>query len=240
MNTASHAARTLNTTGPSSRDARGAIARPDRARPVRARAPQRRAGKQGAARGVPARTPRAVCKSRIAGGVIAAALATSALGFAPVALAAGGSTDVMLVASEDQLSVTVPSSLPVAVKADGTFVVPDLEISNHSVFDVHVSGIKATPAEGFSIVDQNALGSAQASDSLWMAFTSPAGETVDLGSSLTFEHATEAGKWTIERRTGDASGVLVISGAGAVNELASADASGREALNVAFTIKPGR
>lgn len=176
---------------------------------------------------------------RIAGAAISAALAMSSFTTAPTALAATGTTEVQLVASDEQLSVTVPSSLAVGVKGDGTFVVPQLTIENNSVFDVHVASIKATAAEGFSIVNKDALSAATGNNALWMALTPTDGAEINLDTAIDVPAATPLGEWTIERASSGAAGTLAINGAGAINELSGAATTKQKALDITFTIAPG-
>lgn len=176
---------------------------------------------------------------RIAGVAISAALAMGSCIAAPTALAATGTTEIQLVASDEQLSVTVPSSLAVGVKGDGTFVVPQLTIENNSVFDVHVASIKATAAEGFSIVNKDALSAATGNNALWMALTPTDGAEINLDTAIDVPAATPLGEWTIERASSGAAGTLAINGAGAINELSGAATTKQKALDITFTIAPG-
>ena len=145
---------------------------------------------------------------RIAGVAISAALAMGSCIAAPTALAATGTTEIQLVASDEQLSVTVPSSLAVGVKGDGTFVVPQLTIENNSVFDVHVASIKATAAEGFSIVNKDAFSAATANNALWMTLAPADATEIDLGTAIDAPAAAPSGEWTIERASSGAAGAL--------------------------------
>lgn len=190
----------------------------------------------GGKRGPAARTPLA----KAASGMLAASLAASLACAGCPAFAATGSTQVTLTADPEQISVTVPASLPVAVQADGTFIVPDMKIENNSVFDVHVSSIKATPSEGFSVVDQSAFESAEAENSLWMSLSSGGGQTIDLGSCTSLAGATESEKWAIDRATDGQAGTLSISGDGAIKDFTRADGTAQNALSVTFTVTPGR
>lgn len=176
---------------------------------------------------------------RIAGVAISAALAMGSCIAAPTALAATGTTEIQLVASDEQLSVTVPSSLAVGVKGDGTFVVPQLTIENNSVFDVHVASIKATAAEGFSIVNKDALSAATANNALWMTLAPTDGAEINLDTAIDVPAATPLGEWTIERASSGAAGALAINGAGAINELSGAATTKQKALDITFTIAPG-
>lgn len=176
---------------------------------------------------------------RIAGAAISAALAMSSFTTAPTALAATGTTEIQLVASDEQLSVTVPSSLAVGVKGDGTFVVPQLTIENNSVFDVHVASIKATAAEGFSIVNKDALSAATGNNALWMTLAPADATEIDLGTAIDVPAAAPPGEWTIERASSGTAGALAINGAGAINELSGAATTKQKALDITFTIAPG-
>lgn len=176
---------------------------------------------------------------RIAGVAISAALAMGSCIAAPTALAATGTTEIQLVASDEQLSVTVPSSLAVGVKGDGTFVVPQLTIENNSVFDVHVASIKATAAEGFSIVNKDALSAATANNALWMTLAPTDGAEINLDTAIDVPAATPLGEWTIKRASSGAAGALAINGAGAINELSGAATTKQKALDITFTIAPG-
>lgn len=176
---------------------------------------------------------------RIAGVAISAALAMGSCIAAPTALAATGTTEIQLVASDEQLSVTVPSSLAVGVKGDGTFVVPQLTIENNSVFDVHVASIKATAAEGFSIVNKDALTAATGNNALWMTLAPADATEIDLGTAIDAPAAAPSGEWTIERASSGAAGALAVNGAGAINELSGAATTKQKALDITFTIAPG-
>ena len=176
---------------------------------------------------------------RIAGAAISAALAMGSCIAAPTALAATGTTEIQLVASDEQLSVTVPSSLAVGVKGDGTFVVPQLTIENNSVFDVHVASIKATAAEGFSIVNKDALSAATGNNALWMTLAPADATEIDLGAAVDAPAAAPPGEWTIERASSGTAGALAINGAGAINELSGAATTKQKALDITFTIAPG-
>ena len=176
---------------------------------------------------------------RLAGAAAAIALAASSFAAVPTALATTGTTEVQLVASDEQLSVTVPSDLPVGVKGDGTFVFPGLTIQNNSVFDVHVASIKATAAEGFSIVDKDTLDAATGGNALWMTLAPTGATEIDLGSAIDTPAITPSGEWTIKRASSGAAGTLAIDGAGAINELSGIATDEQKALDVTFTIAPG-
>lgn len=183
-----------------------------------------------------ARTPLA----RIASGVVAVAAAAALVCAPGTALAATtGTTQVTLAANEDQMSVTVPATLAVAVKSDGSFVVPDLDIQNNSVFGVHVSGIKATAAEGFNLVGQGAFSESEGDNTLWMSLTSPGDETIDLSSCLESSSATTPEKWAVERAQNGTPGQITVIGNGAIKDFTKASAVEQQALSVAFTIKAG-
>lgn len=177
--------------------------------------------------------------SRIASGAFAVATA-AALACAPCsAYASTSTTQVMLSADESQISVTVPAELAVAVKADGSFVVPDLSIQNNSVFGVHVSSVKATVAEGFNLVGQGAFDAAEGDNVLWMSLTSSGEETIDLSSCTASAGTTTPSKWAVERAQDGNPGEIVVSGDGAIKDFTKATGDGQEALSVAFTIKAG-
>lgn len=183
-----------------------------------------------------ARTPLA----HVASGVVAVATAAT-LACAPGAAfaATSGTTQVTLVADEEQMSVTVPSRLAVAVKSDGSFVTPDLAIQNNSVFSVHVSGIKATVADGFNLVGQDAFAESEGENTLWMSLTSSGNETIDLGSCVDAASATSSGKWVAERAQDGVPGQVTVSSDGAIKDFTRASADEQQALNVVFTIKAG-
>ncbi len=179
--------------------------------------------------------------AKIAGCALSVALAASALCAPCTAYAAEGTTDVLLVANDEQISVTVPASLPVAVKTDGTFVVPTLSIENNSVFDVHVDSIKALTAPDFSLVAEEAFAESDGDNTLWMSLESEDGESVDLASCIDLPGQTDSSKWVVERRASESQpGTLSVSGDGAIKDFTLASETGREALSVSFTIKAGR
>ena len=179
--------------------------------------------------------------AKIAGCALSVALAASALcASLHGRYAAEGTTDVLLVANDEQISVTVPASLPVAVKTDGTFVVPTLSIENNSVFDVHVDSIKALTAPDFSLVAEEAFAESDGDNTLWMSL-SPKTAKASTSHRHDLPGQTDSSKWVVERRASESQpGTLSVSGDGAIKDFTLASETGREALSVSFTIKAGR
>lgn len=103
-------------------------------------------------------------------GMTACALGTLSALLAPVSAFATtttevtgneGTTEVTVKAAEGNIVFEVPTVIPFAAGGDGTLIAPEnqyLQIKNKSIFDIHVTNMKVTQEEPWTIVD-DAIGS---------------------------------------------------------------------------------
>lgn len=98
-------------------------------------------------------------------GMTACALGTLSALMAPVSAFAvtttevtgnEGTTEVTVKAAEGNIVFEVPTVIPFAAGGDGTLIAPEnqyLQIKNKSIFDIHVTNMKVTQEEPWTIVD---------------------------------------------------------------------------------------
>lgn len=147
-------------------------------------------------------------------------------------------TTVSLQGTVSQLSVTVPTAMPVKVKSDGTFFETGIEIRNNSIFDVHVSSISTEATEPFSILPEEEFEqAADEKDVLWMSLTAGA-HSVDLGRAANEAVAITDPQWNVPSAE-SGSGALSIVSDGAIKNVESLTSSQEEALKISFTVEAG-
>lgn len=148
-------------------------------------------------------------------------------------------TTVSLQGTVSQLSVSVPTSMPVKVKSDGSFIETQIQIVNNSIFDVHVSGIATEATEPFNIVERNLFAQEnEARNVLWMTLT--AGEDcVDLGESALQKVDVDSQDWNV-LRSESGNNALSITSNGAIKNADNVTNEQEEALRVFFTVEAGK
>lgn len=219
----------------------------------KARRPKRRHGKQPCNRTlfrIPladrgGHSPLSPCR-HAAMSVVAAALAGSLATSGVPAIAqethetsSERTTTVSLQGTVSQLSVSVPTSMPVKVKSDGSFIETQIQIVNNSIFDVHVSGIATEATEPFNIVEKNLFAQEnEARNVLWMTLT--AGEDcVDLGESALQKVDVDSQDWNV-LRSESGNNALSITSNGAIKNADNVTNEQEEALRVFFTVEAGK
>lgn len=146
-------------------------------------------------------------------------------------------TTVSLQGTVSQLSVSVPTSMPVKVKGDGNFIETGIQIQNNSIFDVHVSAISTQAEDPFNIVSESQFEQSDDRNVLWMTLS--AGEdSVDLGSASVQETTVVSSEWNVSRAE-SGSNVLSIVSNGAIKNADNVTSEQEEALQVSFTIEAG-
>jgi len=161
-------------------------------------------------------------KGTIRKGVIAGAFALTlaVAAFAPTAAFAAttGSTTVTLTGSDTNLSVTVPTTIPLSVAGlDGTFTGPtpsSAEIKNTSVFGIHVSSLQVAVASGFTDVTQTAYAAASTNDTFWLTLKPNTGTAIETANYTTATAITSA-DWNLARL----SGTIDLTTAGAIKNI---------------------
>lgn len=148
-------------------------------------------------------------------------------------------TTVSLQGTVSQLSVSVPTSMPVKVKSDGSFIETQIQIVNNSIFDVHVSGIETEATNPFNIVERELFDlESDSRNVLWMTLT--AGEDcVDLGESAVQKVNVTSQDWNVPRLE-SGSNALSITSNGAIKNADDVSNEQEEALQVFFTVEAGR
>lgn len=68
----------------------------------------------------------------------------------------GAIANVKLTAEKANFSVTVPTSMPVLIKANGDVIGGTAKIFNNSAAPIRITGVKALPDEGWTLVAGNA------------------------------------------------------------------------------------
>lgn len=191
------------------------------------------------------RSPLSPCR-HAAMSVVAAALAGSLATSGVPAIAqethetsSERTTTVSLQGTVSQLSVSVPTSMPVKVKSDGSFIETQIQIVNNSIFDVHVSGIATEATEPFNIVERNLFAQEnEARNVLWMTLT--AGEDcVDLGESALQKVDVDSQDWNV-LRSESGNNALSITSNGAIKNADNVTNEQEEALRVFFTVEAGK
>ncbi|MEF9841316.1 MAG: hypothetical protein RR955_02745 [Raoultibacter sp.] len=170
---------------------------------------------------------------------IAAALAAGSV----PAFASTGTTEVTLRADSEQVDVTVPTTMAMAIKADGTFITPDAantKIINNSIFDIHVSSIKATTSGTYQLVTQTTFQGATQPDSLWLSMTPSAGTPLQLGDYTTASAPTTPANWNMTKASKDGSSdEISLASAGAIKNISKTATTAEKALTVTFTVAAG-
>lgn len=148
------------------------------------------------------------------------------------------STSVSLQGTVSQLSVTVPTALPVMVKGDGSFVETSMAIENNSIFDVCVTEISATPVSPFELTTKDEFGlDEETRDLFWMTLAASA-ETVDLGEAIAKPTVLSSPSWNVGRAE-SANSSLAVRSNGAIKNVDSIGSDRSEALRISFTIEAG-
>lgn len=165
---------------------------------------------------------------------------TGALGVAAPAMAATtGTTDVTLEADDSNLNVTVPTTIPMVVQADGTMVGPSAEaltITNNSQFGVHVETVTAQQESPFVLVaDASASDEANAFDMQ----LGPIGDIIDL-SGATGGTSTTGANWDMGHADADGDTDMVqLTVAGDAANLTQDISTAQKAATISFSIEAG-
>lgn len=147
-------------------------------------------------------------------------------------------TTVSLQGTVSQLSVTVPTAMPVKVKGDGSFVETGIEIQNNSIFDVHVSSISTQATEPFSVLSKEAFDQAvDDSDVLWMTLSAGT-HSVDLGEAVGEAVSLADPQWNVPSVESGTGSLSIVSN-GAIKNVESLTSSQEEALKISFTVEAG-
>ncbi len=141
----------------------------------------------------------------------------------------------------DNLAFTVPTRIDFTVMPDGTLVGPSPElvyIENESVYDVHVSSLRVSPLNGWSIV---ADATASAERNCVDLKVGPAGDALSIASYLSKAAVLNPAEWNMASRTNaDASDRVQLSFAGHVGNV-SQDVTREIAFGqIEWFVTPGR
>ena len=167
------------------------------------------------------------------------ALATTLGAAAPALAATSGTTQVTLEASDDQLEVTVPTTIPMVVNADGTLTGPSeeaLRIVNGSNFGIHVETVTAAAESPFTLVaDASVADEANAVDMQVTAGT----DTIDLAGAASGT-ATTGANWDMTYASDDAETDQVqLSVAGDAANLEQDISSAQKVATITWAIEAG-
>ncbi|MEG0070545.1 MAG: hypothetical protein RR671_02500 [Raoultibacter sp.] len=169
-------------------------------------------------------------------------VASLAAGSAP-ALASVGTTSVTLQADSEQINVTIPTTMAIAIKADGTFTTPDaasMKIINNSIFSAHVASIKATAQKKYQLVSQSNFGTEVKTDALWFSITPGAGTAIQLGSCTSGLVPNAATDWNMSKADSQSTtDEIALSSAGAIKNVSDVATTAEKVLEVAFTVRAG-
>lgn len=185
----------------------------------------------------------AVCALALAAGL---ALAQTAPALADPTPPNPKSTEMTLKIDATQIVAAVPTTVNIAVKGDGTFVVPDnTRLENQSVFAVHVAKVKATVSDSpkFTLVAKSGFDAATDDDTLWMTVTAGSHE-LDLSTAAVDAGVeTQADQWNMAKADATAESgddVLALTLAGAVKNAKSIKTNNAtSALTVEWTLAAG-
>ena len=107
-----------------------------------------------------------------------------------------------LTIDETQIITEIPTEIPVAVKGDGTFSVPqNVHIRNHSVFAVHVPKVKVTVngQPQFALVSKDDFKAGDDERTLWTTVKAGTHE-LDLSTAAGDDGVdTQKGQWNMAR-----------------------------------------
>lgn len=172
--------------------------------------------------------------------LIASALGMSAFAANDVSAPGAGTTPVTVTAEASTFNVTVPTAIPLAVKADGTVTVPEnVEIINNSSGPVKVTSV-AMNNSAWSMTDYNG------GDRAKLAAAKVGSKK--LGLSLTAKNESEASnkdgnqtfsptKWLMQGKDGGTANAKLPITVGAIATANDTDISVAEtAANVIFTL----
>ena len=172
--------------------------------------------------------------------LIASALGMSAFAANDVSAPGAGTTPVTVTAEASTFNVTVPTAIPLAVKADGTVTVPEnVEIINNSSGPVKVTSV-AMNNSAWSMTDYNGGDRAK--------LAAAKGGSKKLGLSLTAKNEAEASnkdgnqtfsptKWLMQGKDGGTANAKLPITVGAIATANDTAISVAEtAANVIFTL----
>ncbi len=151
-------------------------------------------------------------------GVFALTLAVAAMVPTAAFAATTGSTTVTFTGSSDNLSVTVPTTIPISVAGvDGTFTGPTpsaAQIKNTSVFGIHVSSLQVAVASGFNLVTSAAYSAASTDNTYWLTLKPNSGTAIET-ANYTTATAISSTDWNLARLNG----TIDITTAGAIKNI---------------------
>jgi hypothetical protein len=134
------------------------------------------------------------------------------------------------------ISVTVPTSATLSVKADGTITGPQISMTNTSAIGVYASSLSATPAAPFSLVASSAFDAASGQNELSLALSSDHRTTMDLADYQSPLLPT-MGEWNLSANGGSAD--FSISGKLKNATVALSDKNSVHALDLSWSFEAG-
>lgn len=185
-------------------------------------------------------------------GMTACALGTLSALLAPVSAFAvnnvtdvtgnSGETEVTVKAAEGNIVFSVPTVIPFAAGGDGSLIVPDsesLQISNKSIFPIHVTNMKVTGEDPWNLVSDASLGDTTNAIDFQIG---PSGSLKDASSASAPDGADLSGiaAWDMSY-LGDEGSSLELEAVGNishVNEDLSAD--GSKVATITWTVEAGQ
>ncbi|MEG1517570.1 MAG: hypothetical protein RR360_04460 [Raoultibacter sp.] len=148
------------------------------------------------------------------------------------------SSPVTLEVDTAQISVSIPTTIPLALKSDGTLIAPSaVELTNTSVYPVQVSALAITPAAGITLIDQAASNSCLAPDALWSTIT-PSGKRSLEAADYLSQKTVPSGEWNLEK-AGSPHATLITTVAGHMKNIEQNFANTHKVFDVVWTISAG-
>lgn len=147
---------------------------------------------------------------------------------------ADDNTDVSLVASSSNLSVTIPLDMTAAIDAEGNLTYPtEGKFINNSVFGIHVSNLTITDASPYSVVASSSFDGETGSNVLWTTIQPRNATPIDITSG-----DTPVGEWYMEKG-GVAGNELPLTFAGKVKNLTQTPKAPAKAYHITWTVAAG-
>lgn len=148
------------------------------------------------------------------------------------------SSSVTLEVDTAQISVSIPTTIPLVLKSDGSLIAPSaVELTNTSVYPVQVSALSITPASNITLITQAASSSCLAPNALWSTITPPGKRPLEVTDYLS-QKTVPPGDWNLEK-AGSLHATLTTTLAGRMKNIEQNFANTHKVFDVVWTISPG-
>lgn len=148
------------------------------------------------------------------------------------------SSPVTLQVDNAQISVTVPTTLPLTLQGDGTLTAPSAaRITNTSVYPIRVSGVLATPAPGIALVPKASFATCTSPDALWATIAPQGKSAVELAGHTT-QKELPSQDWSMEK-AGSPADTLAVLFSGSTKNIERDYARENKVLDIVWTISAG-